>query len=150
MQGWSQLRSLSAHGWILQPRRLGAKNHQEDATCAMKKASYIVIIIGIIINHYRDPYFQPFWNFRCSQLLSWREVRSGGVVKPVAKPKGLDPELKGWKKSWPPNSCWLKRSRFLNSTGPVVFLIFIFRLAVFWWSFFFLHFLLAIFPVLEK
>ena len=57
MQGWSQLRSLSAHGWILQPRRLGAKNHQKDATCAMKKASYIVIIIGIIINHYKDPYW---------------------------------------------------------------------------------------------
>ena len=43
--------------------------------------------------------FSAFWKFRCSQLLSWREVRSGGVVKPVAKPKGLDPgDL--WPKNW--------------------------------------------------
>ena len=55
--------------------------------------------------------FSAFWNFSFLSL-SMSEVRSGGVVKPVAKPKGLDPEfccpkigmaslrdpeLKGWK-----------------------------------------------------
>ena len=107
--------------------------------------------------------FSAFWNFSFLSL-SMSEVRSGGVVKAGGKtqrfgpwrfscPKiGMaslrDPELKGWKSRDLPNSCWLKRSRFLNSTGPGFF-IFIFRCGILV-KFFLLHFLLAIFPVLEK